>query len=159
MFNRLRKINQLQQEWNEKGAAFAQGINDMVAFAATHGWDNWKGPEPKDERDHLASPVLALLRKANEKGHVAAFRADFPPAHAPFVPILEKKGISLENFCPLPDNQLAFISGAPYQQRQAYLLTGQTLQRMDESIICIGQSPDKAIYAIATDQSILTYQG
>ena len=159
MFNRFRQTNQLRQEWNEKGVAFAKGINDMVALADLHGWDSWKGKEPQDERDHLAGPVLALLRKANKKGKAAAFRADFPPAHAPFVHLLQDKGVSLEQFCCLPDNQIAFIAGTAYQRRQAYVLTGQSLHPLDATIDCIGQSPDKQIFALATDQSIVTYQG
>jgi len=158
MFDLFRIKEKLRKEWNEKGAAYAQGINRMFAFAAEHGWDKWKEKKPEDERGQLVEKVLGLLREANKKGSIDAFRTDFPPAHSPFVPLLDKKGISLEHFCALSDSTLLFIRGTAYQPRQAFLVKGQTAHPLDESIIGIGQSSDRRIIAIATNQSIVTYR-
>ncbi len=90
MLNILEKFKSLQTEWNIKGQSFANDIRAMVKFGETHGWDNWKGKEPSDQRGHLALQVLSLLKEANKNGETEEFRNLFPPAHAPFINIYEK---------------------------------------------------------------------
>ena len=89
MFNLFKKKNSnIQQEWQTKGAEYASAVNEMVRFADEHGWDNWKGKDPIDDREHLTQAVLALLKEANEKGETQQFRQDFPPAHAPLTGLM-----------------------------------------------------------------------
>src|SRR5688572_24685721 len=106
----------------------------MIAFGETHGWSNWKGEEPIDNRDHLASPILSLLRKANKEGTIDEFRTHFPPAHAPFINNIQEQGQSIENLCYINDNKIAFVIGAAYEKRQAYLLTNRTVEKLRDSI-------------------------
>ena len=85
-------IQTLYSEWNTKGLSYANDVNEMVEFGETQGWENWKGLEPFDQRDHLADQILSLLKQANQNGDTECFRNLFPPAHAPFIKIFEKLG-------------------------------------------------------------------
>ena len=98
-FNLFKKKNDLegiQDEWNTKGEKYAREVNEMVEFGEQNGWDNWKGKEPEDERDHLADRVIELLKEANSENKVNEFRQNFPPAHAPLIKYFEEKGQSIE---------------------------------------------------------------
>ena len=149
----------LQTEWNTKGQSYAQAINAIIAFGETHGWDNWKGEEPGDNRDHLASAVLSLLRKANKEGTIDDFRTNFPPAHAPFISSIQEQGQSIENLCYIADHKIAFVIGTAYEKRKAYLLTNRTVERLRDSIQSIGKSHQNEIFAIAENRSVTTYKG
>jgi hypothetical protein len=146
-------------EWNIKGQSYTQAINAMIAFGETHGWNNWKGEEPGDNRDHLASAILSLLRKANKEGTVNEFRTHFPPAHAPFINHIQEQGQSIENLCYISDHKIAFVIGTAYEKRKAYLLTGRTVERLRDSIQSIGKSHQNEIFAIAENGSVTTYKG
>lgn len=149
----------LENEWNDKGSAYAKGINEMIEFGENHGWENWKSKEPKDDRAHLAEDVLKLLRTANSNNTVTEFREKFPPAHAPFIKYYEEQGQYIENFCFISEDKIAFVIGNSYQKRQAFTLTGRVIEKLNENIISIGKAHKNEIYAIADNSSIVTYQG
>jgi WD40 repeat protein len=151
-------IKILQQEWDNLGKTFANDINKMVEFGETHGWENWKGKEPSDNRDHLASEVLSLLREANSTGKTEEFRKMFSPAHAPFISILEKQGQSIENLCVISDDSIAFVVGSSYEKRQAYVLTGKTVEPLSNQIESIGKSHQNRIFAVAEAKKVTTYK-
>jgi hypothetical protein len=153
------RYNSLQTEWNTKGQSYANAINAMIAFGETHGWSSWKGEEPVDNRVHLASEVLSLLRKANKEGTIDAFRANFAPAHAPFINNIQEQGQSIENLCYITDHKIAFVIGTAYEKRKAYLLTNRTVERLRDSILSIGKSHQNEIFAIAENRSVTTYKG
>jgi hypothetical protein len=149
----------LQTEWNTKGQSHANAINAMIAFGDAHGWSIWEGEEPVDNRAHLASEILTLLRKANKEETIDEFRANFPPAHAPFINNIQEQGQSIENLCYISDHKIAFVIGTAYEKRKAYLLTNQTVERLRDSILSIGKSPQNEIFAIAENRSVTTYKG
>src|SRR5262245_33369201 len=93
------KSKLLQTLWETKGLSYAREINAMIAFGENHGWENWKGKEPVDDRDEVSLEVLSLLRKANKEGSTAAFRTLYPPAYAPFINIIQEQGQHIENLC------------------------------------------------------------
>lgn len=146
-------------EWNRKGEAFAREVNEMVKFGETHGWDNWKGKEPEDTRDHLAEAVLEALRKANRQNTSEAFRESCPPAHAPFIKHLEAGGQSIADIHLTDDNRLIFLTGAPYQNRQAYIIENNVLRKLERNIISVGKSHHGNCFAIADAESITTWFG
>lgn len=85
-----RSKQDIREEWNTKGERYAKEINEMVEFSEKNGWENWKGKEPEDKREHLAEEVIRRLKQANIEKDTERFREDFPPSHAPIIPFLEK---------------------------------------------------------------------
>lgn len=151
--------NETQKEWYEKGEQYAGGINEMVAFAEEHGWDKWTGEEPVDTRENLGEKVFELLKKANAEKEVDRFREQFPPSHGPLIPLIQKKAQSLEQLQFISDQKMVFLTGTSYQKRQAYLLDGDHVIELDESIDAIGKSKQGNVFAIAAGNTITTVQG
>lgn len=151
--------DKLQKEWNEKGTAYANAVNEMVNFGEQHGWENWKGTDPKDEREHLAAHVIQLLKQANDKGTVREFRKAFPPAHIPLARHLEKRGQGIRDIHFIEGGKVVFFTGAPYEDRQAYILDNDSLIRLDEDIYTIGKSKQGNIFAIERENTIVTTRG
>ncbi|OQP47450.1 hypothetical protein A4H97_08125 [Niastella yeongjuensis] len=148
----------LQTEWNIQGSSYATEINAQLAFVEEHGLHNWKGQEPADSRSELALEVLSLLKKANREGTIDNFRASYPPAHAPFLNIIQEQGQNIENLCYINDNTIAFIIGSAYEKRRAYVLTNRNIEKLSDSIQAIGRSHQNNIYAIAKTNSITTHK-
>ena len=111
-FNKKKSPINIKEEWNKLGSEYAKGVNEMVEFGEKNGWENWKGKEPEDKREHLADEIFNLLKKANENNTVEQFRNDYPPSHSPIIKFLEKKGQSIE--------QLQFIDGLRIPIRNFY---------------------------------------
>lgn len=149
----------LQQEWFAKGEDYATAINEMVAFAEQNGWDEWEGEDPEDKREQLAEEVFKLLKIANENNDVENFRNQFPPSHAPFVAMLDNKSQSIEQLCYIDKQRIVFLTGAPYQERQAYLLDDDKVIALDVSIIGIGKSKQGNVFAIANEGEINILKG
>ncbi|MEN7547579.1 hypothetical protein AAG747_06660 [Rapidithrix thailandica] len=149
----------LQQEWYSKGQVYAQAVNEMVAYTDKHGWDSWKGEEPKDKRSHLAEAVLNSLKAANAQGQVARFREQFPPAHLPFVQMLDQQGQSIQNIHFSDNERLVFTVGSSYQEQPTYILDGQTLRPLKEAR-CVGKSLENDVFALnMRSRKILLTQG
>lgn len=157
-FFRRNKPNS-QEEWNLKGERFAREVNEMVEFGETNGWENWKGKEPQDKRDHLAEEVIRKLKQANIEKNVERFRDDFPPAHTPIISFLEKQSQSIEQLHFINDQRIVFLTGTSYQKRQAYLLDNDQTSELDRNITAIGKSKQNNIFAIATESKISTFRG
>ena len=156
--NSADNIYLLQTQWNIQGHSYAREINAQLAFVEEHGLHNWKGNEPADNRNELAQEVLSLLKKANKEGTIDTFRASYPPAHAPFINIIQEQGQNIENLCYINEHTIAFIIGSAYEKRKAYVLTNRNIEKLSESIQAIGRSHQNNIYAIAKTNSITTHQ-
>lgn len=149
----------MQEEWNSKGEQYAKEINEMVAFGETNGWENWKGGEPEDKREHLAEEVISKLKQANLANDVERFREQFPPSHSPIISYLDKKGQDIEQLHFIDDQKIVFLRGASYEKRQAYLLNNDQVLELDGQIDAIGKSKQNNIFAIAIDNKITTFNG
>lgn len=152
-------IDDIKKEWNSKGSKYASDVNKMVEFGETNGWDNWKGEEPEDKRDHLAEAVFQLLKEANNNNTVNAFRNDFPPAHSPMVQFMKEKSQSIQQLFLIDDQKIVFMVGTAYQKRQAYLLKGDQVIALESTIGAIGKSKRNNVFAIVTNNTIVTTQG
>lgn len=159
LFNKNNKTTSIKEEWNNLGQKYATAINEMVEFGETNGWENWKGEEPEDKRGHLADEIYTLLKEANKNNTVDAFRKDFPPAHTPLVKFFESKGQSIEQLQFIENEKIVFLTGTAYQKRQAYVLDGDKVITLDSSINAIGKSKRNAVFAIASNNTIVTTQG
>lgn len=149
----------LKQEWNTKGSAYALAVNEMVAFGDANGWENWKGKEPKDERGHLANAVFQLLKEANKNNTISQFRADFPPAHTPLIQLMNGKSQSIMQLSFIDEQKIVFVTGTPYEHRQAYILDNNKTLELDASIAAVGKSKQNNVFAIAANNIISTTQG
>jgi hypothetical protein len=149
----------VQKEWNEKGAAYGTGINEMVAFGETHGWDKWEGEEPVDEREHLADEVVRLLREANETGTVAEFREAFPPSYSPLIEYIQQNKQNIELFSFIGGDKIVFFVTAYQQEPQGYILDGSKLMELAPSIRAIGRSKKNEVFAILEGNTLTTTQG
>ena len=156
--NSVDNIHLLQTQWNIQGCSYATEINAQLAFVEEHGLHNWKGEEPADNRNELALEVLSLLKKANKEGNIDTFRASYPPAHAPFINIIQEQGQNIENLCYINEDTVAFVIGSAYEKRKAYVLTNRHIEKLSDSIQAIGRSHQNNIYAIAKTNFITTYK-
>jgi len=158
-FKKKKNPVNIKEEWNRLGSEYAKGINEMIEFGEKNGWENWKGEEPEDNREHLADEVFGLLKKANETDTVAEFRNDFPPAHTPIIKFLEKKGQSIEQLQFIDEQKIVFLTGTSYQKRQAYILDNENTLELDSEINAIGKSKKNNVFAISSKNKITTTQG
>ena len=149
----------IQKEWNLKGQNYAKQINEMVEFAEKNGWENWKGKDPEDKREHLAEEVIKLLKISNKENKVEQFRNDFPPSHSPIISFLEKQSQSIEQLHFIEDQKMVFLTGTSYQKRQAYILNNDNVIELDKKVNAIGKSKRNNIFAIATEGKISTFKG
>ncbi|MGG6230436.1 hypothetical protein [Tenacibaculum sp. SDUM215027] len=146
----------IQKEWSTIGETYATEVNKMVAFGEEYGWENWKGKEPEDNRDHLANVVVQKLREANKSGLIEEFRKQYPPAHTPLIKFFKEKGQSIEQLCFIENEKIVFIVGSSYQKRQAYILDSKTLIKLDVAIEAIGKSHQNNIFAIKVSGILIT---
>lgn len=159
LFNKKDDRNGIQEEWNIKGEKYATEVNAMVEFGEKNGWENWKGKEPEDKRDHLADKVIELLREANFTEKVIEFRQNFPPAHTPLIKYFEEKGQSIDQIHFIEHEKIVFLTGTAYQKRQAFVLNGKEVIKLDKSIDAIGKSKRGNIFAIQIGNKITTTNG
>jgi hypothetical protein len=149
----------LQTSWEAKGHLYANEIKAMIEAGELPGPDNRNGEKPADDRCELALEVLSLLKKANKEGTIDTFRTQFSPAYAPFLHIIQEQGQSIENLCFISDNTIAFVIGTAYEKRKAYILSDRTVVRLNDTIQSIGKSLQNGIFAIADNNSVITYKG
>ena len=148
-----------QYEWNERGAAYAQAINDMLAFADAHGWEAWQGPEVHDDRQDFAPQVLERLRDANQHGTTSALREQLPPSFAPFAQLAHERGQFIGQLVALDDDRLLFLVGAPYEPRQAYLLEHGECRPLSTAVLAVGKAKRSNVIAVADTQGITLSDG
>ncbi|SOU87104.1 hypothetical protein [Tenacibaculum dicentrarchi] len=158
-FNKKKTPTNIKEEWNNLGSKYATEVNQMVKFGEENGWENWKGKEPEDKRDHLADEIYHLLKEANKNNSVDEFRKDFPPAYTPLIKFFESKGQSIEQMQFIENEKIVFLTGTAYQKRQAYILYGEKIIDLDSSIDAIGKSKRNNVFAIVSENKIVTTQG
>lgn len=149
----------LIEQWNRAGSDYAAAVNEVIKFGEENGFENWKGKEPEDKRDHLSENVYRLLKEANERGSVEDFRANFPPAHAPMIKFMEEKGQSVEQIHFVGEDKIVFLIGTAYQKRRAYLLEGDKVTSLESGIDAIGKSKQNNIFAVRSHGKIMTTRG
>ena len=158
-FNKKKSPTNIKEEWNRLGSEYAKDVNEMVEFGEKNGWENWKGKEPEDKREHLADEIFKLLKKANETNTVKEFRSNYPPSYSPIIKFLEKKGQSIEQLQFIDGQKIVFLTGTSYQKRQAYVLDNENTLRLDSTINAIGKSKKNNVFAISAENKITTTQG
>lgn len=148
-------MTDLQKQWYEQGENYAKAVNEMVAYAKQHGWDNYKGEEPEDNRNNLAQAVFDALKKANLENKVNEFRNEFPPAHIPFVPMLEEKSQEIRLINIIDEKRVVFFAGSSWGDYKVYLIDEHKITELDNNITAIGKAKKGNVFAIAFDDKIL----
>jgi hypothetical protein len=151
-------IQSPQEEWKQKTLTYVEAINAFVQQGYKDGWEN-AGEEPKDPgREHLANDVIAELRRANMEGYVDRFREQWPPAHAPLIPILEKKGQSISIVCLLDDGSILLRTGSNYEPGRTFRIRGSAATEV-EGVGYFGRCPNRRFFGVARDDGISIHDG
>ncbi len=158
-FKKKTSSSNLKEEWNNLGAKYAKAINEMVTFAEEHGWDKWTGEEAEDGREYLADDIFKLLKEANATGKVEEFRADFPPSHSPLTKFLDEKAQNIDHISFIENDKVVFLTGSAYEKRQAYILDGMEVKKLESSIDAVGKSKRGNVFAVLKGDQIVTTQG
>lgn len=158
-FKRPEKPSDPRTEWNDRGRQFAKEVNEMVSFGEKHGWEAWKGEEPKDNRDHLADEVVRLLKEANAKGRVQEFRDAYPPSHTPLIGHFQKYGQHIGPLVSIGGGRLVFTVGTYYDKRRTCLLEGDVVTELPTPIELVGKAKRGDVFAVLEQGVITTTQG
>ncbi|MEO0461423.1 MAG: hypothetical protein AAF219_11315 [Myxococcota bacterium] len=149
--------DELSRIWRERSLRYVSGINRFVERGLSEGWEN-VGHEPEDDRADLAIPVLAALRSANEAGNLAGFRERFPPAHSPFLQLLEANGQSISPISIVDGDRIVARLGAPYENGRIVILQGDSALPFAGAFI-FGRSRDRRVFAFASEDGVHTRDG
>jgi hypothetical protein len=143
---------ELSRLWREESKAYVSAINQFVAVGLRDGWDK-AGEEPKDTRSHLAASVMEMVRRANVSGDVDGLRDRFPPAHGPFVEMLEANGQNLEPVALLDDGRILVHIGAHYEEGKVVLIDDLTLTDIPD-LVTFGRGPNRRFFALVYEDRI-----
>jgi hypothetical protein len=83
--------DELSRQWCAAGQEYAAAANASLEMMRRQK-GVIDGPEPIDRRKPMARFVLDAVRRANAAGDLSGLRLRFPPAHGPFVEMLDENG-------------------------------------------------------------------
>ncbi len=150
----------LSQQWRKESESYASAINAYVKRGTESNWEGMEdSDEPQDPRQPLASQVIEAVRAANEAGSIDGLRDRFPPAHRPFVEVLQENGQSLPVVFLLDDGRILLRVGAPYEPGYVAAISGNDVSRLPEDVITIGRSPNRKTFAKATQSGVTLLHG
>ncbi len=148
----------LSRRWREESLRYVSSVNALVERGMKDGWEN-AGNEPEDTRQPMAEAVIAAVRHANEARDFDGLRQKFPPAHIPFIELLEENGQSIPKAILLDDGRVVLRIGAPYEQGYVAIIDDLTFERLSADVITIGRSPNRRYFAIARKSGITIHDG
>jgi hypothetical protein len=112
--------------WNEIGRSVAE--HDARELADFHEGRSEQPSMANDTRSpELAEQVLAEVIRLNALGRAGEARALFDPAHAPFIPELEKGGRGLTCCAILGANEFLVNQGTSYTKKTTWHLQGDRI--------------------------------
>ncbi|CAM4084087.1 hypothetical protein CCOS865_02613 [Pseudomonas reidholzensis] len=150
-----------QQQWQQAVSAYAQAINHYVAQGRAHGWDNLEEPAAPTT-EHLLPAWQAALQAINQPGidepQCQAFRAAWPPAHQPLLPLLEQHGQGIANVLLLDDGSLLARIGMPYDKGQVVRIEGRSVTPVI-GVEHFGRCPQRRYFALANAECVRITDG
>lgn len=153
-------VDALSERWRKESELYITAINDYVRRGIATNWEGMEeSDEPRDTRQPLAEQVLDAIRAANESGQLEGLRDRFPPAHGPFIDMLEENGQSLPVVFLLDDGRIVLRVGAPYESGYVVTISGDSVPRLPSDIITIGRSPSREVFAKATKSGVTLCRG
>lgn len=158
MISLFKSKKDLQKEWKTKTITYAKAINTFVAKGIAEGWDQ-AGPEPKENiSENLLPHLLNAIKEANAKGELEKLRIDWPLAHAPLIPILEKKGQSICPVCLLDDGTIVARIGTSYEDGCVVEIRDRIVKKVNEFKF-FGRSPNREYFAYTTAEGVKITEG
>ncbi|MBA1200237.1 hypothetical protein G7009_00255 [Pseudomonas capeferrum] len=150
-----------QQQWQQAVIAYANAINHYVDRGREEGWDHLEEPTP-DPTEHLLPAWQAALREINQATTSEAARQDFraawPPAHHPLLPLLDEHAQGIAQVLLLEDGSLLARIGTPHEK-------GQVVQIDDYSVTPVigvehfGRCPQRRYFALANAEGVRLTDG
>lgn len=131
--------------WNEIGRRIAS--QDCAEIAAFHEGSSAEPNLANDPRSpEMAQAVLDKIVALNRGGRSAEVRAYYDPAHAPFIPELEKGGRGLRCCAILGRDAYLVLQGTPYQQQTTWKIEGDHLFQVDD-LATFAWSANRQVFA------------
>lgn len=150
-----------QQQWQQAVTAYARAINHYVAQGREHGWDDLEEPQAP-ATEHLLEAWQAALQAINQPGvdetRRQAFRAAWPPAHQPLVPLLDQHGQGICTVLLLDDGSLLARIGMPYEKGQVVRI-GEHGVTPVIGIDHFGRCPQRRYFALANAEGVRVSDG
>ncbi len=152
--------DELSKRWREKSAKYVEAVNELVRRGISEGWENIdEKDEPQDSRQPMASAVLDAVRRANESNNLDGLRERFPPAHSPFIDMLNDNGQDLPVVLLLDDGRIIVRMGAPYEDGSLVVIDDLELKPLSPDLLSVGRSPNRRFFAVARDDGVTIHQG
>lgn len=152
-------VSQLAADWRTGSIWYREAVMEYLQRMER---TNWENPEnaPDDPRTPLADAVFRLLKAANERDEVDAFRAAFAPAHVPFSSRLEENGQHVGPTLWIDEHELVTHVGAAYESVRVAAVNpvAQTV-RPQPDLIAVGRSPCGRIWALADEDGVTLRSG
>ena len=147
-----------QAIWKQGVTDYANSINDYVAKGRSIGWDKVGEEPPEPDVGHLVEEALQAVREANRNNRTEDLRDNWPPAHAPLIPVLENNGQSIPTVCLLDDGSILARIGAPYEGGETIRIIEGQVQKLPD-IGFFGRSPNRRYFAVANPGGIRIHDG
>jgi hypothetical protein len=146
---------ELSRRWREESLKYVTGVNEFVLRSMKVGPEK-AGQPPEETRQPLAKRVIDAVREANRTGELADLRERFPPAHSPFIPLLQENGQHLAPLALLDDGRL--VLGIGYKNGRVVVIDGTKVKKA-AGVLTFGRSPNRKYFAVARAKSIDIHQG
>ena len=158
MIHIFKSKERIQNEWKSKTIDYAKSINAFIKKGLQDGWDN-AGPEPEDNnREKLVPYLLKAIRKANQEKDFTQLRDNWPLAHSPLIPELDKNGQDIPVVTILDNGHIVARIGAPYQK--GYVVEINDLDvSIVEGIDFFGRSPNRKYFAYTKEKGVSVTEG
>jgi hypothetical protein len=146
-------------EWRDKVLAYAANVNAFVARGLSIGWEAAGREPPEPDLGHLVPNFIEALRHANERGTFGLLREEWPPAHAPLIPWLQKHGRAIPLVRFLDDGSLVARIGTQYEKEaKSVHIRGDTVLELP-TVAAFGRSPNRKYFAFAREDGIEIREG
>jgi len=146
---------ELSKRWRKESLEYVAATNEHVRRGMQTGWDQ-AGQPPQEKRQLLARRVIDAVREANKTGELADLRERFPPAHSPFIDMLEENGQPLAPMAILDDGRI--VLGIGYENGHVVVIDGTKVEKV-AGVLAFGRSPNRKYFAVARDKSIDIHEG
>ena len=156
-------MNDQPTTWRQQVLRYAQDINQYVDKGMREGWDTC-GEEPTmADTEHLLAPFCAALKAINRPGvstaEREAFRDQWPPAHTPVIPLLQKEeGRRVATLVLLDNGSVLARLGASYEAGSVVHIDGDEVRPV-EGVTFVGRCPLRRHLALAGDEGVTVTEG
>jgi hypothetical protein len=152
-------IQPSSERWRHAVCDYAARIN---AYVEEGDRESWKKSRPEPQHEDLSDLLpewLEGLRNANANGEVAAFRAAWPLAHLPLLPLIEKNGQGFGAIAGIGEDDVLVRVGSPYEaDGGCYRIVGQHARVVD-GLDFFGQCARRRYLALAAGGRIVVRDG